>query len=357
MKVNKIFKNLIFTIFLFFVSYNITLCDELNVGIVLPLSGPGATWGKHLQNGALLAYETLPDNLKNKLNIKFEDDQLKSSLSISAFRKLTSSKDTDLIVLFGGHAGAPVVPIAEKLKIPSITITAKREIVLNKKYAMRHWIDSETQVKTVFEKLRERKIKNSAVVLTSHDATVDLADEFEVQAKKENFEILVREEFATGPQDFRAHILKIKTLNPEAIIVGLLPGHVATFFKQLDELKVRIPCFAFTPAGDSSELKAAGSSMNGLIFVAPNFESSFVKDYEEKYGVEPEGAAGSGFDIIVILKSALEKNKIDRESLNSYLHSIHDFQGSMGSYGIGAYNDFMLPAKLMVVREGRFEDL
>lgn len=330
---------------------------RFDILMILPLSGQGAMWGVHTRNGAQLGLASLSPESRNKLGLFFEDDQLNGAKALTAFRAHANT-GVDLLVLFGGQSGSALIPLLEKRKILSFTITAKQGLVEATQFAFRHWIDSETQAKLLVPALVSRQLGKVAVFVSTHEATLDMANKFEQQAAEENISIALREEYPPQDKDFRIPISKMKKAgSAEAIVLALLPGQLSAFLRQREELGVELPLYGFSTVENGAELEVAGEAMEGIVYVGPSYSSDFIKKYIRKYGSYPEIAAGNAYDIVLMISQALDRGLRSADEISKYLRDLRKFHGTMGIYGAGDHNDFLLPGSLKTVREGRFQVL
>ena len=62
--------------------------EQIRIGVVVPLSGTSASLGTYIKNGIELAYDSLPTETKERVELIFEDDGWRTSNAVSAFQKL-----------------------------------------------------------------------------------------------------------------------------------------------------------------------------------------------------------------------------------------------------------------------------
>ncbi len=356
----SLFHSLTFLLFVFFSPlipnevYSENSFPLIRLGLILPLTGPSSSWGQHTKNGALMAYNELSEPMKNKFQLSFEDDQLKPAQAISAFNKLVAVDHINCLLLFGAQSARAVLPISERQRIPSIAITANRQITSNLTFGMLHWLDAKTQTTTLVAAMKERGIKRVAAIGTQHDASVDFIRNFEEQAKSSGIEILHSEFFLPDNSDFKTFLLRVRPLNPDAILTALVPPHLSLFLKQKQALALDMPVWGYSMAENSGELSASGGAMENILYSGPDLSPAFVESYTSQFHSYPEVAAGNGYDIVKILEQAVSNNATTPESLNRFLHNLKDFKGAMGTYSADSSNGFALPAQLKTVRRGQF---
>jgi branched-chain amino acid transport system substrate-binding protein len=105
-------------------SWSSVFADTLQIGVILPLTGPGATYG-------LSAKEGLQNCLtSDEIELIFEDDQCDSAKAVSAFQKLTKTQGARYIIgpLCGGGQQA-VAPLLASANIFALMPTTMSKVV------------------------------------------------------------------------------------------------------------------------------------------------------------------------------------------------------------------------------------
>jgi ABC-type branched-subunit amino acid transport system substrate-binding protein len=334
--------------------YNCLAADKLRAGFILPLSGPSSFWGAQMRDGAVLAYEQLPDAIRSQITLEFEDDAFSAKNTVSAYRKLEQSGELDLVVVFGSSAAEALIPTVERDKVPMVVITALENVSVDKLYVFRYWLSSLGQAQSTVNELNKRKLNRIAVVVASFSALLDVEEKFKITLG-ESAQIVVREEIPTEMTDFRALIARILGNRPNAIYMLLLPGQISAFAKQLRTNDKNIQVFGNSTIENGNEVKAAAGSMEGIIYPGPAFSPTFIKQFNDRFGHLPEMAAGNGYDMVKIISLAVKERKLEAKQLNSFLHNLHDFSGSLGDYGVSKQNAFDVTPVTKIVENGQFK--
>lgn len=141
----------------------------LKVGILLPLTGPGATWGKHLQNGARLA---APKG--SSLELIVEDDHLDAAAAVTAYKKLAAIDHVGAILVFGSQSAHAVVPLAEREKIASLVVTTTEKSVKDTTYAVRLALGAKPQALALLDHLKRQGLTRVALLGTTHEAMLSI---------------------------------------------------------------------------------------------------------------------------------------------------------------------------------------
>lgn len=316
---------------------------HLKIGVIMPLSGEAASFAAPLKNGLELGLKSLPAELRNQIELKFEDDGLDPKRAISAFNVQTSW-GADAVVNFSSGTAHALAPLAEKSKFPLIAIASDKNIVKKREFSFIHWVSAEAEGQVAAEELKRRGYRSLAIVAGEHPGTIAiqeaLADKFGSK------EVLLSETFISDIRDFRSVISKIQRLNPEAVSIILFPGQCATFAKQLRQSGYKGDISGFEVMGDANEVKAAGGALNGIWYVdASNGLPSFLENFKKTYG-ESAGtySAANGYDIIQILAAAWRAGNRSGPELAKSLATLKDYSGALGTYSATGDHLFTLEA-------------
>jgi branched-chain amino acid transport system substrate-binding protein len=112
--------------------------EKIKIGVILPLSGPAADYGKSMRNGLQLALkENNNERPQKEIQLVYEDVQYNPVLAVLAFKKLAQRDKVDFVVSWGVNFCEALAPVAESLQIPFIGLCLNPHIAQNKKYVIR----------------------------------------------------------------------------------------------------------------------------------------------------------------------------------------------------------------------------
>lgn len=331
--------------------------DTMRVGAIFPLTGGAASWGEHMRQAAIMANDDLGAGKGGPLDLKFEDDELKSTKGLTAYKKLLEVDRVSAVVVFGGQSVAATAPLTDRDKIPAFMVTANPDLTRGHAQSFRHWLGSAEQVSVLVPVLKKHSIRRISVVVTVHEAMLEYVTRLRETAATDKIEITSVFEINPGENDFRTIVQKIAADKNQAVIIALLPPQISIFCKQLRDNKVSIPQYGFSNSESSAEVAAAAGAMNGLRYTAPTLSADFISRYETRFHSYPELASGNIYDIITMLgKAKLAGSKTSAELLRS-IKTQGPFTGVLGNYGLNDKQEFVLKSKMKVIRDGRFIDL
>ncbi len=97
---------------------------KVKVGVILPLSGEGATIGDGIRNGIALGLTELSPETRNKIEVVYEDDALLPKNTVTAFNRLVGIHNIDVVINVSSGTSNAIAPLTEQKKIPFIAIAS-----------------------------------------------------------------------------------------------------------------------------------------------------------------------------------------------------------------------------------------
>ncbi|MEZ4754423.1 MAG: penicillin-binding protein activator [Bdellovibrionota bacterium] len=330
---------------------------KLKMGALLPLSGEVANIGEACRNGMELAKSNLEPEIAKKLDLIFEDDALLSKTSVSAFNKLVTEDKIDLAVSFSSGTSKALAPIADSKNIPLIAIASDKGVVEGRQNVVTLWVTPEVQAQLLIKEIQNRGYKKIAIVSATHDATEAFLSEFN-KANQGIVEVALSEEFLTQARDFKPFIGKIKAKKDiDAIFVNLFFGQPGTFAKQVRELGLDIDFFGVEVFEEKSEIEASKGALIGAWYIqADDGKDNFIKRYSNQYQDATTYTAANCYDA-VFLAAEWIKQDMSPTKFVTYLKTLKDFDGALGTYSATGDNRFTLPAVIKVVEKDGFRKL
>ncbi|MFQ5686777.1 MAG: ABC transporter substrate-binding protein, partial [Candidatus Scalindua sp.] len=113
----------------------------MKIGVILPLTGPSAVIGEWNKNGIEIALEMT--GLNNKIDIIYEDSKNDPKTGISAFNKLTSINNSNLVISSLSGISVPLIPLSKTNKTPLfLLMVSYPDITKQSEYCFRYHVTS-----------------------------------------------------------------------------------------------------------------------------------------------------------------------------------------------------------------------
>jgi branched-chain amino acid transport system substrate-binding protein len=190
-----------------------------------------------------------------------------------------------------------------------------------------------------------------------------LTDFFETSFRKLGGEIVNKQSYKQGDQDFKGQLSSIKAAEPDVIYIPGYYGDVALIAKQARALGLQQPLLG-GDGWDAPELwQLGGDALNGSYIsthYSPDSPSAdiqtFVEEYKQRYqNLLPDAHAALAYDAARLLFDALERaGTTDSGPLREALAQTKDFKGVTGLISIDADRNAVKPAIVLKLQDAAF---
>jgi branched-chain amino acid transport system substrate-binding protein len=327
------------------------LTGNIQIGAVWSLTGGAAVYGPQQKNGADLAIGEINASGmlgSAKITLVTEDDRSVKEGAIPAFEKLIGQDK--VIAILGptlSNSAQAADPIAQDKKVVVMATSNTAGGILEiGNYIFRDSLPESivvpNTVKVTSQALGYKKV---AVMYGEDDAfTTSGYDVFKKALADAGIQTLTTETFKKGDTDFSAQLTKIKSLNPDAIILSALAEEAAGIMVQGRQLGIpNTVRFVGGNGLNTPQLaKLAGPAAEGAISGAAWFitadspaNQAFVKAYQAKYNNPPDQFAAQAYTGAYLLGYALrDAGKADSDSIRDALTKLKDVDTALGKFSV-----------------------
>jgi branched-chain amino acid transport system substrate-binding protein len=333
---------------------------EITVGVSLGITGPGASLGVHYRNAYQLVGKTLGGEPVRYIIL---DDASDPTNAAKNARKLVTEDKVD--VLMGSNGVPSAVQMAQvgaETKTPVVVLTPA-----NLTPQVLHWSfivpqSTELMIGAIAAQMKARGVKTVGYIGFS-DTWGDLVYKaLESHAAASGYKIVTNERYARADTSVTGQVLRIISVNPDAVVVGgsgtggALP-HVA-----LVERGYKKPIYHNHGTVNQEFIKVGGKAVGGAVavtgplivpeelpdtFATRSVSLDFTKRYEAAFGAGSRNAfAGYAYDGVLLLNAAapeaLKKAKPGtpefREAMRAALENVRNVVGTHGVYNMNPTN-------------------
>jgi branched-chain amino acid transport system substrate-binding protein len=285
-----------------------------------------------------------------KIEVILLDDECKPDKGIANVNRFIHQNKVHLVMgSTCSSVSLPMVDITAKEEVPQIVPHSTNTNVTKKNSA---WVFrtsvSERFYASVHAKyLAENAGKKIAYLYTNDGAAIGFANDFKAFMKKTyNVDPAYEAQMQETDLDFRAHLLKIKSLGVDVLAIGGQIDAISRISQQSIEVGIpsRVRRVAASAASNAPVPELAGDAVVGLIYAAAfnckderPVAQAFVKMVNEKYKVRcPDHDFSQAYETAQIIKQALKNAKLtlteaslkqDRQAIRDALANIKDFTG------------------------------
>lgn len=341
---------------------------DIPIGFYAGMTGPTATLGIGTHNGVTLAIDEINASggvLGRKFRLYAEDDQGKPDEAALAVTKLITGRD--VVAIIGENASSrslAAAPICQAAKVPMISPSSTNpEVTLKGDFIFRACYVDLYQGQAIARFVRDHLAMTKVAILRDikNDYSVGLADYFTKEFTARGGRIVADQSYGESDPDFRAQLTAIRAASPEAIFIPGYYGDVGGIAIQARDLGIDIPLVG-GDGWDSPKLTEIGGTALDGAFYAAHYSidepreavQTFVGQYRERFGGDPDGPAALGYDSMMMLAEAIRQaGSVDRSAIRDRLAGIKDFQGVTGVITMGPDRSPMKPVAFLKVEQGR----
>lgn len=324
---------------------------ELKFGVAAALSGGAAQYGASIRNGFLLAAEELNAGggvAGQKIVLVIEDEQGKKEEAINVFKKLIFQDE--VLAIFGptlSNSALAAHAIAQAAKVVAFgTSTTADGITATGDFVFRNAVtEADVLPETIKMAVARTGLKRVAVLYGSDDVfTKSGYDNFKKALEAQNIPVTTTETFAKGDVDFKAQLTKIKSTNPDAVVLSALLAEGAPVLVQARQLGLNVPFIGGNGMNSTKVFALAGDKSDGLWVGSPwSIESAtevnrrFIAAYTSRFRATPDQFAAQAYDAMYIAAQALRSTKLtgdlatDRVAFRNALPSVK-WAGATGDF-------------------------
>jgi branched-chain amino acid transport system substrate-binding protein len=298
-----------------------TEAKPVKIGVLIPLTGPLAEFGKAFRLSTDMAAEQMAE-AGFPIELKYGDTETSAIPGVEAARTLVDVEK--VVALIGAAASGVTIPIAESVAIPkqipqiSNASTSKLLTVLpadeGKDFLFRTTASDEIQGIVLGHLAAEEGYKTCAVLYINNPYGQGLLEDFQ-----KHFEEAGGKVVAAVPHDekpaptYVTELRQIMQSKPDAMLALAYPGQATVYLKEFFEAGYnKTTDVLFCDGTKSVEMpKALGpETLAGFVGTAPGSVSgesltNFKNDYRAKYGeLPPQPYMDSIYDGVVIVALA-----------------------------------------------------
>ncbi len=326
------------------------------VGLISILSGDYAAVGEAFKNGAVLAQEAYnAANPDARIELTIEDDGFSGGRGMSAYQKLVGLDKVDALINVSTPTIDSIYNIVLKTGMPVIQGGEQgREPADDNVFGIYpSSIESEYDYGVY---MRERGVKEMALVYTNLDAMIRFVDSFKkgFQGKTTDFVIKADE------KDFRTHALKVAGSGYETVGTFMVPQQGAQFLKEYMKVMQKKPKFFFDTNFQSGfsdyerilgDLTVLDGSIVGSMDIPTTDE--FKAAYKARFGSDAGFLADIGYDAFNVLAQTHDS---DPKKWQENIKNI-SMVGASGTTEFSERGNRKPDTKMMVIREGKIIEL
>ncbi len=259
-----------------------TAPKKLVVGLIVPLTGPLAFFGKDYVRAYELAVAARPE-LKELLDIRWEDSAYDSKQATTAFNKLVLTDKAQVIMSFGGPMLSALAPLAQAKQIPFFATESAKADCQDRSYCSLFRNEENEWGQATWKLLRKQKQKKIGIIKNQNQFMNTFVNALDnTKSSEESVEILL--DLPPDTSDLRTQILSLRNKQYDALGIYLLPGSHHGFLSASRSLKVKFPLFGVEEFLVKENNHGYEDIVNGTHVIAPAASNEYRERFEKQFG-------------------------------------------------------------------------
>ena len=298
--------------------------ETVKIGVILPMSGPFADYGRQIGNGITLYMKQNGDQVAGKkVQVLVRDDTgTAPEITKRLAQELIVKDKVDMLAGFGlTPSGLAAAPLATEAKKPMIIMNAATSIITTKSPYIARVSFTLPQVTAPMATWALRNgIKKVYTVVSDYGPGWDAETQFKKTFAGGGGQIVGELRVPLKSPDFAPYLQRIKDAQPEAVFIFLPAGEQGVaFMKGFTERgldKAGIKLIATGDVTDDSVIEAMGDAALGVI-TSHHYSlahdstqnRAFIKGYHDEIDpkIRPNFMAVAGYDGMAAIYEALKK--------------------------------------------------
>lgn len=336
--------------------------NKIDIGVILPTTGNYSTKTISHLNGIKLAASHINkhggiDGKKIALHIKDSN----SNEVVELARDLIYKEKVSAIL--GGltaRSARKIQYLSEKALVPYIMgMCTHFETANTSDYTFRTITDDQHQFEALSSISANRfESKHPAIIYDSELYGLESAQKYSSICLKHYQKATTLISYPKGTVNFKTELEEVFKSYPDSLVVLAPAAEAALIVRQAREMRFKKPILGANPCATNEFLQLAGIYSEGLITTLPynpraggQLSDGFIAAYLEEYGYPADADAATGYETMMVLKTALEKaSQSDETSLRDALASLHGWESIVGSGGFDRYGNQLRPAEIAIIK-------
>jgi branched-chain amino acid transport system substrate-binding protein len=313
------------------ISVNAWAAEPVKIGLVLPMSGPFAAYGKQIEHGVKLYLATKGDTFggrKVELIVKDDSPGTAGDVSKRLAQELVVKDKVDILAGFGLTPSAfAVAPVATEAKKPMVVMNAATSAITTKSnYLVRTSMTLPQNTAPIANWAAKNGIKTVFTLVADFGPGQDAETQFKKTFTAAGGKIVGDVRAPVSNPDYGPFLQKIKDVKPDAVFLFLPPGAgTIAFMKGFAERGLAESGIKLIATGDLPDeeiIDAIGEPALGLITSFHYSEAhksaenaAYTAAYAKAYPKDrPNFMSVGGYDGMHLIAEVLKKTGGDTDA-------------------------------------------
>ena len=313
--------------------------ETLELGVILPLTGPAAEIGNQQLQAVELGVEKANSSGAIPgvtIQLRIEDNQARPDLSVVAFNKLVDLYDVPLIITGYSGPSLALAPLGARKQVVVVNAGAQSDLLATASPYLFNTIPSARDELAILADylVKTRGYKTAAIIYQNDAQGKPARDAFADLFAANGGTITVDESVPFGETNFRGILTKIQAAKPDVIFVMMAQGFVQ-LAEQINQLGITVPVTSNTSINQPSIL--ASPLTKGWLHTQLRLDASeeLLNEFKQRNNADMGFYARQYFNgiqiIVQAIKAVRDANKdVTGENIRAAILEKREFEGLDG---------------------------
>lgn len=295
--------------------------DAVKIGLIVPLTGPFTSAGKHLVAGARLYMQLKGDTVAGKkIELVIRDDTGSAEMTKRFAQELVVNDKVSILAGFGLTPGAmAAAPIATEAKMPEVVMMAATSVITERSpYIVRTSFSVPQTTVPLATWAVQNGIKKVVTIVSDYAPGIDVETAFKQRFEALGGQVVTSLRVPLANPDFAPFLQRVSEIKPDALL-GFVPAGVGpTFMRQFVERGLDKSGIKFIAEGSVTEddiVEQIGDAGLGVI-TSHHYSAAhdspenkaFVAEFKKANGgMRPNMMAMQSYDGMHMIYEAMKK--------------------------------------------------
>ncbi len=318
----------------------------IKIGVIAPLTGPGATFGNSLVKALELAQKDLTDT-KYAYELVIEDDASNPTTAASAAQKLVQIDGVKAIISATSGTGNAIAPIIEAAKIPMICTACADKKVGVGNYSYTSSVQAEDEAEVFMDYAQLQGATSVGLLNQIHPGINTVADALKTEALSRNMTIVFEERFDGSNRDFKTIVKKAAAAKADVYFLQSFPPSLDIIGQEFATLNVANIASAAGAYSVAAEPKIFEGKWYTESLSDPEFTVRFQKEFPDiRFNIR---TGPYGYDAFMMFVQGFEQDA----DMAVYLKNLNEYKGKVGRLYKTDGNYFRSKPGVWVIENGK----
>lgn len=344
--------------------------ETIKIGLLAPLTGFAAADGLSVANSVKLAVDQVNERgglLGKQVELIIEDDAAQAKEAVALARKLVQ-KD-GVVAVVGGSYSMPsraVAPLFQQFKIPFVAGYAVHpDVTRAGDYCFRNGflgtVEGRGAGVVAVDMLQAKTV---GLLTMDNDFGRTLAEGFKDYVTEHGAKIVYEQIYPLSEKDYSSYLTSIDEANPDVVLASGYYGQAAAIVKQAYEMGLESQILGEEGYDSPKFIELAGEEAAEGTIIVTNLDrddprdvvQEFIRQYRERYDMEPDMVGASNYDAFMIIANAIEKaGTTEPKAVRDAIAETKSFDGVTGIItGFTDIGEVIKPVQVQIVKDGAF---